>query len=118
MSVRGGSPPPRRYLLAVFDDDVCFDAVRGGPGADICADLSRLLSTRRRVGNSYLKCVRPHLDGDAPRAPKLVAKVDYEGGIADSNEHAAGPSLLFVGERPGQGNPSTGARPATLLRQP
>jgi hypothetical protein len=36
--------PPRRYLLAVFDD-VCFDAIRGSPGAHIGTNL-----TRPRVG--------------------------------------------------------------------
>jgi hypothetical protein len=30
--------PPRRYLLAACDDDVCFDSVRGSPGADVGAD--------------------------------------------------------------------------------
>src|SRR6266487_4801011 len=113
-SARGGSPPPRRYLLAVYDD-VRFDAVRGSPGADVGADLPRLLSARRGVRDGDVERVRPHLHGDAPRAPKLVAEVDDESGVADSNEHAAGPSLLFVGERPGQGNPSSGPWPATRL---
>ena len=86
MSARGGSPPPRRYLLAVCDD-VRFDSVRGSPGADVGADLTLLLSPRRRVWNSYVECVWPDLHGDAARTPKLVAEVDDEGGVADSNEH-------------------------------